>query len=62
MKRFHFFVFFIYTERFTDFGQAKFACGGLILGLSQFTAQLPLNIMLDLKLVEIDSKIIISLH
>jgi len=46
------------------FGQAKFAFGGLILGLSQFTQlpQMPLKMMLGLKVVKIDSKIIILLH
>jgi len=48
---------------FHGFKQAKFAYGGLILGLSQFSLlpQLPLKTMLDLKMVKIDSKIIISL-
>jgi len=43
--------------------QAKFADGGLILGSSQFTLlpQLPLTAMLDLKNIEIDSKIMGSL-
>jgi len=44
--------------------QAKFAYGGSILGLSQFTLlpQLPLKTMLNLKVVKIDSKITIWLH
>jgi len=49
---------------FHGFGQAKFAYGGSILGLRQFTLlpQLPLKMMLGLKVVKIDSKIINSLH
>jgi hypothetical protein len=49
---------------FHGFGQAIFAYGGTVLGLSQFTLlpQLPLKTMLDLKVVKIDSKIIILLH
>jgi len=49
---------------FHGFGQAKFAYGGSILGLSQFTLvpQVPLKMVLDLKMVKNDSKIIISLH
>ena len=49
---------------FYGFGQAKFANGGLILGSSRFTllSQLPLKMMLGLKVVIIDSKIIISFH
>jgi len=41
---------------FHGFGQAKFADGGLILGLSQLSlrSELPLKILLDLKVVEID--------
>jgi len=44
---------------FYGFGQAKFADGGLILGSIQFTlpAQLPLKMMLSLKVVKIDWKI-----
>jgi len=43
------------------FGQTKFAYGGLIIGSSQFTLlgllpQLPLIMMLSLKVVKIDSK------
>jgi len=49
---------------FHGFGRAKFAFGGSILGSSKFThlPQLPLKTMLDLKVVKIDSKIIILLH
>jgi len=41
------------------FGQAKFACGGSILGSSQFTLlpQLPQKMMLGLKVVKINLKI-----
>ncbi len=44
---------------FHRFGQARFAHGGSILGLSQFTLlpQLPLKKMPSLKVVKIDSKI-----
>ncbi len=43
---------------------AKFAYGGSILGSSHFTllSQMPLKMMLDLKVVKIDLKIIISLR
>jgi len=53
----------ILYRAFHGFGQAKFACSGLTLSSSQFTLlpQLPLKPMLDLKVVKIDSKIIISL-
>jgi hypothetical protein len=53
----------LYRE-FHGFGQAKFAYGGSILGLGQFKilSQLPLKLMLDLKVVKIDLKIIISLY
>jgi len=49
---------------FQRFGQAKFADGGLILGLSQVTQlpQLPLKTTLSLKKIKINSKIIFSLH
>jgi len=49
---------------FHGFGQAKFAYGGSILGLSQLSIlpQLPPKIMLDSKVVKIDPKIIISLR
>jgi len=49
---------------FQGFGQAKFAYGGSILGVSQFKLlpQLPLKTVLLLKVVKINSKIIISLH
>jgi len=48
---------------FHGLGQAKFAYGGSVLGLNQFTLlpKMPLKMMLDLKAVKIDSKIIISL-
>jgi len=54
----------VHSERFRDFGQAKVVYGGLILGSSPLTipTQLPLKMMLDLKVVKINSKIIISLH
>jgi len=59
-------VFLFYFEcsrAFQGFGPAKFAYGGSVLGLSQFTLlpQLLIKTMLDLKVVKIDSKIIISL-
>jgi len=43
---------------FYGFGQTKFADGGSILGLSQFTqlSQLPLKKLLDLKKVKFDKK------
>jgi hypothetical protein len=49
---------------FHVFGQAKFACGGTTLGSSQISLlpQLHLKTMLDLKVVKIDTKIIISLQ
>jgi len=50
---------------FQGFGHSKFAYGGSILGSSQFTLlpQLPLKMTHGLKVVKIDSKIIIiSLH
>jgi len=49
---------------FHGFGQAKFAYGGSIFGTSQFTLlpQLPLKMMINLKVVEINPKIIISQH
>jgi hypothetical protein len=42
--------------------QAKYADGGLILGLSQLSllSKLPLKTTIDLKVVNIDKKIIIS--
>jgi hypothetical protein len=48
---------------FHGFGQAKFSDGGLILGLSQLSllSELPLKTTLNLKVVKIDSKIIIWL-
>jgi len=52
------------SECFTDFGKLNKADGGSILGSSQFTqlSQLSLKIMFDLKVVKMDSKIIILLH
>ncbi len=51
-------------KAFHRFGQAKLAYSGSILGSSQFTLlpQLPPKMMLDLKVVKIDSKIYKSLH
>jgi len=48
---------------FHGFGQTKFADGGLILGLSKLSllSELLPKMMLDLKVVKIDSKIIILL-
>jgi hypothetical protein len=48
---------------FHGFGQAKFPDGGSVLGSSQFTQlpQLPLKTTLNLKVVKINPKIIISL-
>jgi len=48
---------------FHGFGQAKFAYGSLVIGSSQFTLlpPLPVKTKLNLKVVKIDSKIIISL-
>ncbi len=50
------------NRAFHGFGLAKFANGGLILGSSQFTSQLPLKMMLGLKVVKIDTKIINLFH
>jgi len=49
----------VHTERFLDFGQAKFPDGGLVLGSSQFSIlpHLPLWMMPSLKVVKIDLKI-----
>jgi hypothetical protein len=54
---------FTSCRAFLRLGQAEFADGGLIKGLSQFTqlTLLPLKMMLNLKKVKIDSKIIILL-
>jgi len=54
----------IWYRAFLEHGQAKFPDGGLILGSRQFTLlpQLPPKILLDLKVVKIDSKIIISIR
>jgi len=50
-------------KAFYGFGQAKFAYCGSSLGSSQFTLpQLPTKTILNLKVVKIDSKIVISLH
>jgi len=46
---------------FHGFGQAKFPDSGLVLGSSQFS-KLPPKSMLNLKVVKIDQKIIISHH
>jgi len=48
---------------FHEFGQAKFADGGLILGSSQFTQlpQLPLKMRHNLKVVKINSKTLITI-
>jgi hypothetical protein len=68
----NFFVFFAkacfhkeWTYRVLHrFGQAKFANGGLVLGSSQFAIlpQVPLKTMFGLKVVKIDSKLIISIN
>jgi len=53
------------TERaFHGFGKAKFLDGGSVMGSSQFSMlpQLPPKIQLDLKVVKINPKIIISLR
>jgi len=57
-------LWFFYYRAFHGFGQAKFAYGGSILGLSQFTLlpQLTLKMMLNLKVVKFDSKKIILDH
>jgi len=50
---------------FHGFGKSKFAYGVSILGLSQFTLLsqlLPLKMALDLKVVKMDSKLIILLY
>jgi hypothetical protein len=49
---------------FHGFGQAKFPDGGSVLGTSQFLMlhQLPPKMMLNLKVVKINPKIIILLH
>jgi len=48
---------------FHRFGQAKFADGGSILGLRQLSllSELPLKMMINLKVVKINSKKIFSL-
>jgi len=53
------------SRAFHKFEQSKFANGGSILGYSQFTVtttQLPLKMTLDLKVVTVESKIIILIH
>jgi hypothetical protein len=57
-------MLFPYPAGGYGFGQAKFAYDGSILGSSQFTllSQMPLKMMLNLKVVKSDSKIIISLR
>jgi len=53
------------NKAFHRFGQTKFPNDGSVLGSSKFSIlpheQLPLKTMLDLKVVKIDPKIIISL-
>jgi len=56
-----FIIHILKYRAFHRFGQAKFAYAGSILGLSQFML-LPLKTMLDLKVVKIDSKVIISIR
>jgi len=53
-----------FYRAFHGFGQAKLPEGVSVLGSSQFSIlpQLPPNILLDSKMVKIDSKIIISLR
>jgi len=56
---------FCTTEQFTDLGKLNLLTyGGLVLGSSQFTLlpHLPQKTILDLKVVKIDSKIIILVH
>ena len=53
-------VLWEYYRAFRRFGRAKIANGGLVLGLSQFSL-LPYKMMLNSKVVKIDSKIILSL-
>jgi len=57
------FVLVMNYRAFHGFGQAKFSYGSLALGSSQFTllTQLPQKMTLNLKVVKIDPKIIISL-
>ena len=52
------------VQSFRGFRQTKFAYSSSILGSSLLTqlSKLPLKIMLNIKVVKIDSKIIISLH
>jgi len=62
----HFFnyIIFLSYRAFHGFEQTKFAYGGSISGLSQFTLlpKLPQKMMLNLKVVKIDSKKMISHH
>ncbi len=53
-----------FYRAFHRLGQAKFAYGGLIFGSSQFTQlhQLPLKMIMGIKVFKIDSKVINSLH
>ncbi len=53
----------VYVQSVSRIWVAKFAYGGLALGQSQFSLlpQMPQKIMLNLKMVKFDSKIIISL-
>ncbi len=55
--------FFWHTTEFHGFGKAKFAYGSSMLDSSQFTtlSKLALKITIDLKVVKIDTKIIISI-
>jgi len=62
--RFLWLAWFTTYRAFRGLGKAKFADGGSILSSSQFSllTQMPLKTMLNLKVVKINSKIIISLH
>jgi len=53
----------LYYRAFHEFGQAEFAYGASISGLSQFSqlSQLPQKMMLDLNVVKINSNLIIKL-
>jgi len=53
-----------FYKAFYGIGQVKFPYSGLIIGSSHFTLlpRLPLKMMLNLQVVKIDSKIVISLH
>ena len=56
--------FIVLYRAFHIFGQATFAYGGPVLGSSQFLllSQLPQKMTLASNVVNIDSKIIISVH